>query len=185
VTQTNGARCFIVLCLLSAASPVLAGAEVSTTPLSEDCFAELSNKTRKDIACVLPMRLSDQERADLKAGSRGYVEDVTCTLTVRIARTEIDTAITKAEHIFQSPDQPVVCTVTTPKSKFDITGTFAPRVVFKDDKAIEASPGLGNVKGVSRVISWPVVQFVNRWPSIRSGMLQAVNAYREHVRKKK
>lgn len=153
-------------------------------PLSEDCFDELENGQGAEIACIFPLRLSEQEKADLEAGSRGYVKDVTCTLTVRIARKEVAEAITAKDHVFQSPEQPVACTVTTGKSTFDVTATFAPKVVFKADQAVEAMPGLGNVKGVSSVISWPVVAFVNRWPSIRSGLLQIVNAYRVHARKR-
>lgn len=152
--------------------------------LSRDCFEELENGIRPEIACVFPLRLSDTEQAELEAGSRGYVKNVACTLTIRIPRKEVEFAIAARDHIFQSPEQPVTCTVTTHKSNFDITATFAPRVVFKNDTAVEATPGLGNVEGVTRVLSWPVVQFVNRWPSIRTGLLQVVNAYRTHARKK-
>jgi hypothetical protein len=105
-------------------------------------------------------------------------------MTIRMPRADVKTTIAARDHVFQSPEHPVPCMVMTHKSSFDITTTFAPRVVFKNDEAVEASPGLGNVKGVTRVISWPVVQFVNRWPSIRRGILQIVNAYRIHVRKK-
>jgi hypothetical protein len=160
-----------------------AASKPANPPLSDDCFAELTSGTSQEIACLFPLSLSGQERADLKANSRGYVENVTCMLVVRIARAMVDETIAKPDHIFESPDQPVTCTVTTPKSTFDITAVFAPRVVIAGDKATEASPGLGNVKGVSRVISWPIVQFINRWPSIRAGMLQIVNAYRDHTRK--
>lgn len=152
--------------------------------LSEDCFDELENGTADEIACLFPIRLSDDERAQLKAGSRGFIENVGCTLTVRIARREVEAAIWAAELVFQSPEQPVVCTVTTPRGNFDVTATFAPRVAFKGDKAIDATPGLGNVTGVSRVLSWPVVLFVNRWPSVRSGLMRIVDAYRTHARKR-
>lgn len=151
--------------------------------LSEDCFAEVESGTGPDIACIFAMRPSPSERAELEAGTRGYVKDVACRMTVRIARAEIDKALVAVDYAFKSPAQPVVCTVTTYKSTFDITGTFAPEVVFKNGVAVSATPGLGNVKGITRVISWPVVQFVNRWPSVREGMLTIVNAYRTHKAK--
>jgi hypothetical protein len=181
----NGSAKLAVLAVVKAALTFTAlpvSAEPAP-PLSEDCFALLERGTGDTIACAFPLRLSPEEQAELKAGSRGYVDNVACMMTVRIARADVATAIRASDHTFQSPEQPVVCTVTTPKSTFDITATFAPRVVFKKDVAVEATPGLGNVKGITRVISWPVVQFVNRWPSIRSGMLQVVNAYRAHARK--
>ena len=108
------------------------------------------------------------------------MKDFNCRLTVRIARAEIDKALAAVEYVFKSPEQPVVCTITTYKSTFDVTGTFAPEVTFKNGQAVFATPGLGNVTGISRVISWPVVQFVNRWPSVREGMLTIINAYKKH-----
>lgn len=114
----------------------------------------------------------------MEKGSRGYVKNFHCRLTVRIARSEIDKALAAVDYSFKSPEQPVVCTITTHKSTFDVTATFAPEVTFKNGQAVSATPGLGNVKGITRVISWPVVQFVNRWPSVRDGMLTIVNAYK-------
>lgn len=152
---------------------------------SSDCYDQLENGTAPEIACRVPLRLAPAEQAELEKGSRGYVKNVACTLTVKLARADIEAAIAASDHVFQSPAQPVVCTVTTHKSSFEVTATFAPRIVIKGGVATEASPGLGNVKGVSRVLSWPVVQFVNRWPSIRAGFLQVVDAYRAHKRKQK
>lgn len=154
-------------------------------PAAEDCFEDLEKGTRAEIVCYFPLKLSPIEQAELEKGSRGYIKNVDCTMTIKVARSLVEAAITASDHVFQSPEQPVSCTVTTHKSSFDITATFAPRVVFKGDVAVEASPGLANVKGVSRVISWPVVQFVNRWPSIRKGLMQVVDANRAHRRKSK
>ncbi len=146
--------------------------------ISKDCFAEAETGTGPEIACIFPMRPSAEERAELEKGSRGYVKDFNCRLTVRIARSEIDKALAAVDASFKSPEQPVICTITTYKSTFDVTATFAPEVTFKNGQAVAATPGLGNVKGISRLISWPIVQFVNRWPSVREGMLTIVNAYR-------
>ncbi len=164
----------------SRAAPAASGAGTEA-----DCFEQLENGTSPEISCAVPLQLSDTERAELEAGSRGYVKNVACTLTVRIARSEVEAALAAAEIVFQSPEQPVVCRIETHKSAFDVTATFAPRFVVRGDVAVEATPGLGNVMGVSRVISWPVVQFVNRWPSIREGLVTIVNAYRTHARKRR
>ncbi len=171
----------LALAFILAAHPASAGAPASA--LSEDCFAEVETGTGSDIACLFQLQPSAAERAELEAGSRGYVKDFACRMTVRIARAEIDKALAAADYSFKSPEQPVVCTITTYKSTFDVTGTFAPEVVFKNGVAVSATPGLGNVKGITRVISWPIVQFVNRWPSVRDGMLTIVNAYRAHKSK--
>ncbi|HEX5665846.1 MAG TPA: hypothetical protein VFX71_03330 [Hyphomicrobium sp.] len=166
-------------CCATSWSGVAAAQSTAPAPaLSDDCFAEVENGTGPEIACFFPLQPSAEERAELEKGSRGYVKDFKCRLTVRIARSEIDKALAAADYSFKSPEQPVVCTITTHKSTFDVTATFAPEVTFKNGQAVSATPGLGNVKGITRVISWPVVQFVNRWPSVRDGMLTIVNAYK-------
>jgi hypothetical protein len=66
-----------------------------------------------------------------------------------------------------------------------ITGTFAPKVTIKDGVAIQATPGLANVQGVSRIISLPVVAYVNRAGFLRDGMLKTVNAWMGHMRTRK
>jgi hypothetical protein len=170
--------------LLLAATSILALAAGPGGALSEDCFDELENGRGAEIACTVPLKLTQQERTDLKKATREYLHDLECSMTIRIDRAKVNEAIRAADLVFRSPDQPVTCKVTTAKTRFDVTATFAPRVVFKGGKAVTASPGLGNVKGVSRVLSWPVVTYVNYGPGMRSGLLQVVNAYREHRRKK-
>lgn len=154
-------------------------------PPSEDCLEQIEHGRRPEIHCEVPLRLTPAEQAELEKSSRGYVRNVACTLTIRIARAEIDKVVEAADVVFQSPGQPVHCTVTTHRSTFDVTAAFAPRVVVAGGVATAASPGLGGVVGVSRALSWPVVQFVNRWPSVESGMLQVVNAYRAHAARRR
>jgi hypothetical protein len=64
----------------------------------------------------------------------------------------------------------------------NITSTFAPKVTMKGGVAVEATPGLGEVKGVSRVIAWPAVAYINRAGFLRTGMLRVVNAWVVHMR---
>lgn len=155
-----------------------AGDTVKTT--ANDCFAELENGTGEEIVCAWPVSLSETERNDLKKASRAYLENVSCQVEIKIKRAMVDAALTAADLVFEAPPQPVACDLTTYKGVTKITATFAPRVVFKGGSAIEGTPGLGNVTGVSKVLSWPVVQFVNRWPSVKRDMVKIVNAYRAH-----
>jgi hypothetical protein len=85
--------------------------------------------------------------------------------------------MTVPDNVFTSPPQPVTCTIDTAKGALTITGTFAPRVVFKGGIAVEGSPGLADVEGVNGYLAWPVIQYVNRSARIRDGMLGMINAY--------
>lgn len=145
-----------------------------------DCFDELENGTNAVFACRYPVALAEQERKDLKRITRGYLEDVTCSVNVRINRGMVDRAVQDTDYVFQSPEQPVTCDVKTHKSVMRITATFAPKVTFEDGKAVSGSPGLDNIKGVTRVLSWPVKKYVNWSPHVRDTMVLIINAYRKY-----
>lgn len=146
----------------------------------KDCFEELEKGTSAEFTCTYPVAMAEQERADLKRITRDYLQDVTCSVTVKIDRGIVERAIQDTDYVFQAPAQPVTCDVKTSKSNLHITATFAPRVVFKDGKAVEGTPGLENIQGVTRILSWPVKQYVNRAPHVRNTMLQIINAYRQY-----
>lgn len=157
--------------------------EASTTvpgATGKDCFEELERGTSAEFNCTYPVALADQERADLKRITREYLQDVTCAVSVKIDRGMVERAVGDNNYDFQSPPQPVVCDVKTKNSNIHITATFAPKVKFKNGQAIEGTPGLDNIQGVTRILSWPVKQYVNRAPHIRNTMLQIINAYRKH-----
>ncbi len=178
--------------LLSAlAAPTAAAPKASMT----DCFADLEKGTSPQIVCEFPLKPSPAERAEMEKQTMGYVKNVACTVSIRIERASIATAINTPQHQFEAPPQPVACNVTMPghakapavaeDTIVPITGTFAPKVTIKDSVAIHATPGLGEVKGVSRILSVPVVAYVNRAGFLRDGMLKVINAWMTHMRAKK
>jgi hypothetical protein len=157
----------------------------SQAPAAErDCFHELVHGKGPEIVCTFQVRMTDEELAGVRKATRDLLQDARCSMTVRIERRLIDEALGAADHVFQAPAQPVACDVTTSKSSIPITFTFAPRVEFKNGVAVKASPGMDGVTGVSRILSWPVVAYVNHSREIRDGMLQVVNAYMQRYGQK-
>ena len=144
--------------------------------------------------CIVPYDGKERgpaERAEMEKQTSGYLKNVTCTVAIRIERALIAAAIAAQEHQFESPPQPVACDVTmpgksgaeaTPDHIIPITGNFAPKVTIKNGVAVQATPGLTDVKGVSRIISVPVVAYINRAGFMRDGMLKIVNAWMTHMR---
>lgn len=155
-------------------APVVKGAT------GKDCFEELERGTSTEFTCTYPVALAEQERVDLKRITREYLQDVNCAVTVKIDRGIVERAVGDNNYDFQAPPQPVTCDVKTKSSNVHITATFAPKVKFKDGQAIEGTPGLDNIAGVTRILSWPVKQYVNRAPHVRETMLKIINAYRKH-----
>jgi hypothetical protein len=151
-----------------------------------DCFEDLQKGSSAEIVCNFPVVPSPREREDMEKNTKGVLKDARCTVAIRIERSLVTRALDEPDYVFVAPPQPVSCDVTAhirQVSTFPITGTFAPRVVFKGGEAVEATAGLDNVTGVTRVISWPVVAYVNRSGMVRDGMLKVVNAWVGHMRK--
>ena len=121
--------------------------------------------------------MTPEELEGVRTATRGLLQDATCTMKIGIERRVITETLAKLDAIFESPPHPVDCDVKTKNGAMAIKFTFAPRVEFKGGRAIKASPGMANVTGVSRVLSWPVKTWVNRSSEIEGAMLQVINAY--------
>ena len=184
-----GRRYSVALAMLAAwlalqpiASRELQANRPGAVPVERNCFYQLDRGRGSDIVCDHPALLTDQERTELRRYTRDLVQDASCLVSVRIDRRLVEAAIAAAEHEFKAPPQRVICTVHTRDSAMPITGTFAPRVLIKDGRAVEATPGLADVQGVHAALAWPVVEFVNRSATIRDGMLSMINGYLERRR---
>ncbi len=151
-----------------------------------DCFADLQSGTTPDIVCEFPLKPSPAERAEMEKQTAGYLKDASCVVSITIARALVSAAIETPDYQFAAPAQPVACKITMPGKAGDqfvnVTSTFAPKVGFKDGQAVQATPGLGEVKGVSRILSWPAVAYINRAGFLRTGMIKVVNAWVGHMR---
>mgnify|MGYP001251446820 CR=1 FL=1 len=176
-TLTSGVFPMLVAVLaVFTGTPGIAGEPPASGGLSA-CLNSLK-QTSPEISCEYTAFLTDQERADLRRLTRERLQDAVCRVTVLIDRALVRPALSEPNHVFNAPPQPVTCKITTRDSTFDVTGTFAPQVTFKDGVAVTATPGLANVKGVNRYLAWPVVQYVNYAPGIRRDMILIINAYR-------
>lgn len=142
------------------------------------CFSELARGRSHDVVCDYPAIMTDEERDELRKVTREYLQDARCVVSIRVERARVAQALVAPDLVFEVPPQPVKCEIRTKSGAFPITGTFAPKVTIKGGEAVLATPGLGNVEGVSKYLAWPVVQYVNRAPSIRREMLRMINQYR-------
>lgn len=150
------------------------------------CFRDLVKGRGAEIVCELPLRPNEAETAELQKQSHGLLKAATCKVSIRIERAQVTAAVTNQDHVFLAPPQPVSCDVTAAGRSSDIrmpiAATFAPKVTIKDGKAIDATPGLDNIQGVPRPISWPVQYWVNSGSYVKGQMLQIVNAWLDHLR---
>ena len=157
------------------------GANAAEKP---DCFSSLRHPGGKRLVCEHKAWMTDEERADVTKLTRGYLLDAKCTVSVDVERGLIDEGLAASDRVFDIPAQPVVCALETSRGPMTIAGTFAPKVVFKEGFAVDASPGLGNVTGVNSYLAWPVVAYVNGASRIKSEMAAMINAFRSQLNKR-
>ena len=171
-----------------AAGASLAGAPARAAKAANmmECFADLERGTAPEISCEFPLQPSPAERAEIEKQTSGYLKNATCVVSIRIARSLVADAIATPDTQFNAPPQPVSCKVTMPGKAGDqiipIGGTFAPHVTIKDGIATYATPGLGSITGVSRILSIPVAAYINRAGFLRDGMLRVINTWMVHLR---
>jgi hypothetical protein len=187
--SVRGLRTTAVGAALATAVAVTAGLVLATghaaatragaVPQDRNCIWQLLHGRSEQLVCDYPAFLTDEERNDLTRISRGLVTDASCMVSVRIERRLIMDAAAARDVEFKTPPQRVTCNIHTKDVVMPISGTFAPRVVLKDGRAVDASPTLADVQGVHAALAWPVVEYVNRSATIRDGMLKMINAYLE------
>ena len=186
-----------MLCLLLATAssaiaeqqaPVREGTQpyaASTAALNPDCFDELLHGQQPEIACVFATAMSVGEKAEAAEVSRGLLQDASCIVTIRIDRALVDTALkTTGDYVFEAPPQKTHCEVKSSLGDLPLDLTFAPRVEFKAGIAVTATPGLGNVTGVTRVLWWPVAYWVNSSGTIEKSTLRVINAVKQRLAEK-
>ena len=188
----SGAVCL----LLAAASSATAGDQeppregtqpyaTSAAVLNPDCFDELLNGQRSEIACIFATAMSAGEKAEAAEVSRGLLQDASCIVTIKIDRALVDTALkTTGDYVFEAVPQKTHCDVKSSLGDLPLDLTFAPRVEFKAGVAVTATPGLGNVSGVTRVLWWPVAYWVNSSGTIEESTLRVINAVKQRLANK-
>jgi len=163
-----------------------AAAATAAKGAAPDCFSSLRQTSGRGgrLVCEHRAWMTDEERADLAKLTRGYLLDATCVVSVDIERALIDEGLAASDRTFDIPPQPVVCALETSGGPMTIAGTFAPKVVFKEGFAVDATPGLGNVTGVNSYLAWPVVAYVNGAARIKGEMATMINAFRAALAKR-
>jgi hypothetical protein len=177
----------LALCLAAALpGSALAASPVSANADAAACFRDLERGRSAEIVCTFPIRPNAAETAEMQKQTRGLLKAATCTVAIRIERAAVRAAIDTPDHVFQAGPQPVACEITTAGRTADmvvpIKGTFAPRVVIKDGRATDATPGLADVEGVPRALSYPVEYWVNSGTYVKTHMLQVINTWLDHMK---
>ncbi len=175
--------CMLIILALGCATAGIsnAGSPARTSanrPESKNnCFWELARGLGSELVCEYPVWLAEKEREEMRRLTRDMLNDAQCTVSVRISRGLLAHMLTEADYTFEAPPQPVTCDLTTKENSIAISATFSPRIIIKESIAIDATPGMANVTGVSGYLAWPVVEYVNRSATVRTEMLKMINSY--------
>ena len=164
----------LVLVLIATGVPV--GAGQANDDIARDCIDQLGNPEVDIIACTVPFELKERARDDLLRITGGVVRDAGCLLEVGLERATLFNALVHAEDLVV-PAQPVECDVETDRRPLQARFTLAPKVWFADGRAVGATPGMGNVRGLPPLLALLLTKWVNTNPQVQRAMVAWVNDY--------
>jgi hypothetical protein len=146
-------------------------------PAPANCINQLTSGSSPDVICSYPTQLGEKERAELRRMTGDLFVDARCLVNIRIERRQITAALVKPDYVFQATPQSVTCDVIGQDEKLPISATFAPRIVLKGGRAVDAHPGMANLSGLNEVVANPLLQYINQSDAIRAQMVKMVNLY--------
>lgn len=161
-----------VLAVASASSGLQAAG-----PAPANCIAQLTSGSSPDVICSYPTQLGEKERTELRRMTGDLFVDARCLVNVRIERRQITAALIKPDYVFQATPQAVTCDVIGQNEKLPISATFAPRIVLRGGRAVDAHPGMANLSGLNEIVANPLLQYINQSDAIRAQMVRMVNLY--------
>jgi hypothetical protein len=141
---------------------------------AQPCVAKLQNPKLKNIDCIIKFNLDKKIQRDLKGATAGMVRNAACKVRVSVTREKVFSALMNAK-VLQVPRQPVNCRIITSGDPFSARFTLAPKVWFKEGKAIRAKPGMGNLLGMPPFLGKLLADWVNSSKMIESAMIHEVN----------
>jgi hypothetical protein len=146
-------------------------------PAPANCISQLTSGSGPEVICSYPTGLGEKERAELRRMTGDLFVDARCLVNVRIERRQIAAALIKPDSVFQATPQAVTCELISKDEKLPIQATFAPRIVIKGGRAVDAHPGMANLTGLNDFVADPVLQYINQSDAIRAQMVKMVNLY--------
>jgi hypothetical protein len=167
-----GGAVAVMLAVASTVPPVEAAG-----PAPANCINQLTSGTSPDVICSYPTQLGEKERNELRRMTGDLFVDARCLVNIRIERRQITAALVKPDYVFQATPQSVTCDVIGKDEKLPISATFAPRIVLKGGRAVDAHPGMANLSGLNEVVANPLLEYINQSDAIRAQMVKMVNLY--------
>jgi hypothetical protein len=154
----------------TAASPAAGAAPAN-------CLNQIASGSSPEVICSFPTALGERERAELRRMTGDLFVDARCLVHVRIERRQIAAVLIKPDHVFQASPQQVTCELISSSERLPVRATFAPRIVIRDGRAVDAHPGMADLTGINELVADPVLQYINQSETIRRQMVGMVNMY--------
>lgn len=134
-----------------------------------------------DLACALQKTWSKdkiKEGIEKKRISWGF-GNARCAVEVKVPRATIHSALTKSEHALELAAHTVKCEVERESEVTPITVTLAPKVNFKDGKAVKAWIGVKEIEApaVVKGAIWTVAKVEDTIGLFHSDMIAEINEF--------
>lgn len=134
-----------------------------------------------DLACALSKTWAKdkiKEGVEKKKISWSF-GDAQCVLDLAVPRAAVNAAVTKPEHALEFPAHTVKCKVERESEVTPINVTLAPKVNFKDGKAVKAWIGIKSVEApaVVKGAIWTVAQVEDTLGLFHGEIISEINEF--------
>ncbi len=105
--------------------------------------------------------------------------DAKCSVSVKVARANIVSAITDADYTLTVPPQKVACEVEQGGTKYPISLGVGPTIKFKGGEAIEASLGVTDIEAASAIkaVIWTAAKMEENFGIFHNDILKDINKF--------
>ncbi|MDZ4792514.1 MAG: hypothetical protein SGJ17_15140 [Hyphomicrobiales bacterium] len=105
--------------------------------------------------------------------------DAKCSVSVKVARANIVSAVTDADYTLTVPPQKVTCDVDQGGTKYPINLAIGPVVKFKGGEAIEASLGVTDIEAASAIkaVIWTAAKMEENFGIFHKDILKDINKF--------
>ena len=135
--------------------------------------------TGADLACNLSKTWSKTkivEGIEKKKLSWGF-GDARCTIDVKVKRASVVDAVSKPDQSFEFEPHTIKCQIEREKEVTEVAVTLAPKISFKDGKAVKAWLGVKQIDApaVVKSVIWTAAQVEDNFGLFHSEMISEIN----------
>lgn len=163
------------LFILTVLTAMLLTSNASIAEFDTEACEPILLSTENKLDCQLGFSTKGREREELRKGTWGIIQNITCTIHLNIPKNQVANALLIGSEISLSPQQ-IDCDIFTIDDQFKVGLTVAPWLQFGDDGISEVRLNIGNVTGIAAFVGKSITKYANG-PTLQQEVKNGLNKF--------